>query len=63
MWGLRLPALLTLASTAYLGLTLMQISPAFDFDELDALGGLAIFAICGLLVVQVRLTLKDFRKG
>ena len=63
MWGLRLPAVLTFAFTVYLGLALMQITPPFDFDELDALGGLAILAICGLFVVQVRLSLKDFRKG
>ena len=63
MWSFRLLGMLSFASTVYVGLALMQITPPFDFDDADLLAGAATFAICGLLLLQVGLTLKDLGCG
>jgi predicted membrane protein len=44
----------------FVGLTVMQISPAElgAIDVVTAIGGLAAFAICALLLLQIVLTLR-----
>jgi hypothetical protein len=59
-WVFCLLATLYLVFAAYIGLTALEIAPSYGLGEIDLLYGTAAFVICGLLLLQISLTLKDF---
>ena len=59
-WLLRLSPMLYLVFVACIGLIAIEIAPSFGLGEIDILYGVAAFVICGLLILQIALTLKDF---